>query len=224
VAIDPVEALKGECELVSQLVLGLPEEDFAKPTRLPEWNVKELLGHMTRGVDRINVFLDEPPAAAADTDSVSYWTRYDPVTDSPDTAERAKAVAAGYESGQHLAAAWDETWRRAAGRAGTVDRERPVQVSWGPALTLDEYVKTRVLEITVHRMDLESALGLKGWGTDAAISIVDEILEGLLGEEPPTELEWDALDFIDVATGRRSPTDQEREILGELADRFPLLA
>jgi uncharacterized protein (TIGR03083 family) len=222
--IDPVEALKGECELVSQLVLGLPEEDFAKPTRLPEWSVKELLGHMTRGVDRINVLLDAPPPAAADTDSISYWTRYDPVTDSPAVAERGKAVAAGFESGQQLAAAWDETWRRAAGRAATEDRSRPVEVTWGPALTLDEYVKTRVLEITVHRMDMENALGLKGWGTDAAISIVDETLEGLLGEEPPTELEWDAVDFIEVGTGRRDPTDAEREILGDLADRFPLLS
>jgi uncharacterized protein (TIGR03083 family) len=222
--IDPVEALKEECELVSQLVLGLPEEDFAKPTRLPEWNVKQLLGHLTRGVDRINAFLDAPPPPAADTDSVSYWTRSDPFTDSPAVAERGKEVAAAYESGQQLASAWDETWRRAAGRAGTEDRSRVVEVSWGPALTVDEYVKTRVLEVTVHRMDMEHALGLKGWGTDAAVSIVDEILEGLLGEQPPTELEWDAVDFIEVGTGRRRPSDQEREILGDLADRFPLIS
>ena len=84
--VDPVDALQGECELVSELVLGLPEGDFEKPTRLPEWNVKELLGHVTRGVDRINVFLDASPPAAADTDAISYWTRYDPVTDSPAVA------------------------------------------------------------------------------------------------------------------------------------------
>ena len=221
--IDPVEALHGECELVSQLVLGLPEEDFAKPTRLPAWNVKELLGHMTRGVDRINVFLDAPPPPAADADAISYWTRYDPVTDSPAVAARGKAVADEFESGQQLAAAWDETWRRATGRAATEDRSRLVEVSWGPALTLDEYAKTRVLEVTVHRMDMENALGLKGWGTDDAISIVDEVLVGLLGEEPPTELEWDAVDFIDTGTGRRDLTDAERQILGDLADRFPLI-
>jgi uncharacterized protein (TIGR03083 family) len=220
---DPVGALRGECELVSQLVLGLPEEDFGKPTRLPAWNVKELLGHMTRGVDRISVLLDAPPPPAADTDSISYWTRYDPVTDSQAVAARGKAVADGFESGQQLAAAWDETWRRAAGRAATEHRSRLVEVSWGPALTLDEYVKTRVLEITVHRMDMENALGLKGWGTDDAISIVDEVLVGLLGEEPPTELEWDAVDFIDTGTGRRDLTDSERETLGDLADRFPLI-
>jgi uncharacterized protein (TIGR03083 family) len=221
--VDTVEALHGECELVSELVLGLPEEDFARPTRLPAWNVKELLGHMMRGIERIGAYLDEPAPSAADTDAVSYWTRYDPVTDSPEVADRGKAMAAKYESGQQLAAAWDVAWRRNVGRAGTEDPSRFVQVAWGPSLTFDEYLKTRVLEITVHRMDMEDALGLKGWGTDDAISIVDEILVGLLGDEPPSELEWDAVDFIDTATGRRELTDDEREILGDLAPRFPLI-
>jgi uncharacterized protein (TIGR03083 family) len=222
--VHPVEALHGECELVSQLALGLLEEDFAKPTRLPAWSVKELLGHMTHGIERIGVYLDAPAPPAADADSVTYWTRYDPVTDSSAVADRGKAVAAKHGSGQQLAAAWDETWRRNVGRAGTEDPSRLVQVVWGPALTLEEYLKTRVLETAVHRMDMENALGLKGWGTDDAISIVDEILVGLLEDEPPTELEWDAVDFIDTGTGRRELTDQEREILGELADRFPLLS
>jgi uncharacterized protein (TIGR03083 family) len=221
--VDLLEALHQECELVSQLVLGLPEEHFAKPTRLPAWNVKELLGHMTHGIERIGVYLDAPAPPEADADALSYWTRYDPVTDSPAVADRGKAFAAKHEDGQQLAAAWDETWRRAVGRAGTEDPSRLVQVVWGPALTLHEYLKTRVLEVTVHRMDMENALGLKGWGTDDAISIVDEVLVGLLGEEPPTELEWDAVDFIDTATGRRDLTDGEREILGELTDRFPLI-
>src|SRR5207244_315103 len=52
---DPFEALRTECEEVSKKVLALSEDDFAKPTRLAAWKVKELLGHMTRGVDRIRV-------------------------------------------------------------------------------------------------------------------------------------------------------------------------
>jgi hypothetical protein len=121
-----------------------------------------------------------------------------------------------------LAAAWNEMWRQALDGAGVTDRSRLV-VTWGPHLTLDEFLKTRVLEITVHRMDMEHALGRKGWGTDLAVSIVDDILEGLLGEEPPSELEWDVVDFIETGTGRRRLTDNERALLGPLADRFPLL-
>ena len=88
---------------------------------------------------------------------------------------------------------------------------------------MDDFLKTRVLEVTVHRMDLEDALGRKGWGTDRAVSIVDDTLEGLLGEQPPSELEWDVVDFIEVGAGRRPLTEEERRILGALADRFPLI-
>jgi hypothetical protein len=121
-----------------------------------------------------------------------------------------------------LADAWDELWPRTLDTARQADRSRIV-VTWGPATTFDEYLKTRVLEITVHRMDLEDALGRKGWGTDLAVSIVDDILEGLLGEQPPSDLEWDVVDFIETGTGRRPLTASERAILGPLADRFPLL-
>jgi hypothetical protein len=88
---------------------------------------------------------------------------------------------------------------------------------------VDELLKTRVLEVTVHRMDLEEAFGKKGWGTDQAISIVDDTLEGLLEQEPPSDLEWDVIDFIEAGAGRRPLTDEERVILGPLAEKFPLL-
>ena len=53
-------------------------------------------------------------------------------------------------------------------------------------------------------MDLDHALGRKGWGTDAGVSIVDDILVGLLGKEPPDALDWDA---VDVAIPRRRASD-----------------
>ena len=219
---DPLEALREECEEVSKIVLSLSEEDFAKSTRLPAWNVKELLGHMYRDIDRTNTALSTPPPAEITADSVSYWRSYDPVHDAPAIADRAKEVAARHETGQALAEGWDEMWRRALDAASAADRSRLV-VTWGPMLTFDEFLKTRVLEITVHRMDMEDALGRKGWGTDLAVSIVDDILEGLLGEQPPSDLEWDVVDFIETGTGRRPLTAGERSVLGPLADRFPLL-
>jgi hypothetical protein len=114
-------------------------------------------------------------------------------------------------------------WREAIALAGGTDPARLVATTWGPTLRLDEYLKTRVLEVTVHRMDLEDALGRKGWGTDLAISIVDDILAALLGEDPPRDLDWDVVEFIETGCGRRPLTDREREVLGPLAEKFPLL-
>jgi hypothetical protein len=174
------------------------------------------------GVNRIKRSLSEPSPRAADTDSVAYWRSYDALKDAPVIADRATRRATEFESGRALAEAWDRLWREIVDLVDGEDRGRVVS-TWGPTLTLDELVRTRVLEVTVHRMDLEDALGKRGWGTDRAISIVDDTLQGLLGQEPPSELEWDVVDFIEVGAGRRALTDQERRILGPLADRFPLL-
>jgi uncharacterized protein (TIGR03083 family) len=225
---DPIVALREECEAVSDIVKVLDDPmDFAKPTRCPAWNVKELLGHLYRDVDRINAGLDSEPPAGATHDAVSYFRSYDSTpggAGARGVADRAKEVASRYASGRALAAAWTELWPATLDRASDADPSRVV-VTFGPALTLEEYLKTRVLEVTVHRMDLDEALGRRGWGTDTAVSIVDDLLVGLLGTEPPRSLDWDVVDFIEAGTGRRELTDAERKTLGvRLAKRFPLMS
>jgi uncharacterized protein (TIGR03083 family) len=207
---------------VSETAWGLSEEEFGRPTRCAAWNVKELLSHLYRAVDRINTALVQPEPPSAGTDSVSYWRSYGPAADAPDIADRAKELSDRYATGADLARGWDGMWREAIESASRADPGRVV-VTWQPTLRLDEFLRTRVLEVTVHRMDLDDALGRKGWGTDQAISIVDDILSGLLGEDPPRDLEWDVVEFIEAGTGRRTLTPDERRILGPLADRFPLL-
>ena len=219
---DPLEALRAECELVSKTAFVLSEEDFARPTRCLAWDVKGLLGHMYRAVERLNNALERTAPVAPDTNSISYWRGYDRLADAPDIADRALELADSYPTGRGLAEAWDQMWRGALDAVAAADRGRVV-VTWGPALTLGEFLKTRVLEITVHRMDLDAALGHKGWGTDEAVSIIDDILVGLLGQEPPDELDWDVVEFIEAGAGRRALSAEEREILGPLADRFPLI-
>jgi uncharacterized protein (TIGR03083 family) len=222
---DPLVALREECAEVSEIGRRLDDPDFARPTRCPLWNLKELLGHLYRDVDRINQALENPPPPRATHDSITYFRSYDPTprgADAVAVAERSKAVAGRYATGRDLMDAWDELWPETLDRAAKGDPSRLV-VTFGPALTLEEYLKTRVLEVTVHRMDVEDALGVRGWGTDSAVSIVDDILVGLLGTEPPRSLDWDVVDFIETGTGRRELTDDERTKLGvRLAKRFPL--
>jgi uncharacterized protein (TIGR03083 family) len=222
---DPLVALREECTEVSEIGRRLDDSDFARPTRCPLWNLKELIGHLYRDVDRINQALENPAPPTATHDSITYFRSYDPTPGGADAvrvAERSKEVAARYATGRELVDAWDELWPGTLDRAATADPSRLV-VTFGPALTFDEYLKTRVLEVTVHRMDVEDALGVRGWGTDSAVSIVDDILVGLLGTEPPRSLDWDVVDFIETGTGRRELTDDERTKLGvRLARRFPL--
>lgn len=220
-----LSALREECEEVSQFASGLAPKDFELPTRCSEWNVKELLGHIYRDVDRIKAAIAEPAPAEATHDSATYFL-YDAAEMAPGVAERAKEVAGRFPTGASLVTGWDSMWPPTLATADAelvADPERIV-TTWGPALTLEEYLRTRVLEVTVHRMDLEEAFGRKCWGTDEAVGIVDEILVDLLGKEPPHELEWDAIDFIETACGRRELTGEERSMLGvRAATKFPLI-
>jgi uncharacterized protein (TIGR03083 family) len=219
---DALKALRGECELVSEAVLSLPDEDFARPTRCTAWNVKELLGHLFRDIDRINVALSEPGPMEPNTDSVSYWRSYDPIADAPDIADRARELAAAHPTGRDLATAWHQMWPRAIEAAGRTDRSRVV-VTWGPALTLAEFLRTRVLETTIHGADLADALGRSPWATSEGIGITNEILRRLVGEDLPQELRWDGLTLMEKGSGRSELTEGERRILGGLARLFPLM-
>lgn len=218
-----VSALREECAEVSSALAEIEEKEFDGPTRCPAWNVKELLAHMHRDLDNVAVYLAEPGPPEATHDSVSYWN-YDAAKLGPGIADRAKTFAATFATAGDLTAAWNERWPQICDLAEATDAMRLV-TTWGPALSLEEYLRTRVLEIVVHHLDLEDAFGRSCWGTDEAVGIVDEILVDLLGKEPPHELEWDAIEFIERATGRKELTEQERSLLGvRAAKRFPLIS
>jgi uncharacterized protein (TIGR03083 family) len=222
-APDPLQALREECQRVSNVVLELPEGDFDRATRCSAWNVKELVAHMYRDVLRVLTGLAETAPEKADTDSVSYWRAYAPVDDAADIADRAKQIAAQHQSGRAMAEAWDDLWRRSVTLADGADRTRVVR-TWAPALMLDDLLRTRVLEITVHGTDLAAALGRPPWSTKDGMAITNATLLSLMGTDPPPELEWDDHAFMEKGTGRAPLEPGERAILGPAADRFPLIS
>jgi len=218
-----LSALREECRQVSEVVLALSEEDFGRPTRCTDWNMKELLAHMRRSMARLDTALREPAPAEAPCDPLTYWHRHAEAGSEGLISDQAREIAAGFATGLDLAGAWDETWKDAVSAAERAEPGRIVPI-YGMALELEGYLGTRVLDICVHRMDLEDALGRKCRVTDEAVAIVEQILVGLFGREPPAALGWDAVDFIETACGRRALTEEERGILGsQIAEGFPLI-
>ncbi len=220
---DALEALTAECERVSEIALALSPEDFALPTRCSPWDVKALLAHMWRDMDRIEVYVLAPSPEAPDTDSVGYWRAYDPVGDAPEISACTYEVADAFASGAELAVSFDEHWRECVTAAREEDGARLVQ-TWGPAMSFAEYLRTRVLEIVVHGLDMARALGGEPWMTGGGAAVTEEILRGLLGAAPPPALGWDVLTFIEKGTGRLPLSVDERSTLGDAASLFPLLA
>lgn len=215
--------LDGECTLVVDALGSLPEADFGKPTRCAAWDVKGLVGHLWRDLDRLATCLDLTPEPSATCDAIGYFRAYDPVADAPAIAQQSLDVAARYGSGSDAVAALDEHRSACIEGVRSLAPERLVRTRIA-TMRLDEFVKTRVLELSVHGLDLADALGVPPWLTDEGRAVTVALLEGLLGGPPPATLADDPVAFIDTGTGRRSLSDADRDALGSSAERFPLLA
>ena len=218
--------LEAECARASDALEGFPEPVYGGPTRCPPWNVKGLVGHLWRDVDRIISYAGGPgsgPAARAETDAVSYWRSYDLVVEAPLISQRSSEVADRFATGADLARSFARHWPEciAAARAmkpGDVIRTR---LTW---IRIDEFVGTRVVEATVHGLDLAEAAEMRPWPTAGGLAITRAILLALLGGPPPASLAGDDIAFIETATGRRPLEPGAREELGAAADLFPLLS
>ena len=217
---DIVFVLAGECAQVSEVVLRLSEPQFALATRCPPWDVKGLVAHLWRDIDRIASFLTEPPAGERTSDAVTYFRSYDPVVEGPGIAQRSLEVAALFADGADLARSFDDHWRACVQAARSEEPGRLLQTRL-VGIRLDDFCATRVLEVAVHGLDLADALSREPWITPAGTEVTTGILRSLLGADPPPA--WDDRAFIEIGTGRRALADEDRAPLGDLAARFPLL-
>ncbi len=175
-----LETLDGEARRSIDVVRTLPDEAFAAPTRCPPWDVRVLVGHMVRDLDRVLTYLSDAAPEAAISDAVTYFRSYDPRAEGPRITANSVEVADRYATSTELVDGFDSTLRRCLEEAG---REHPARVL-GTRLTsirLDEFVKTRILEMGVHGMDVADALGRRPWLTPAAASVVLSAPDRALG-------------------------------------------
>jgi hypothetical protein len=72
-------------------------------------------------------------------------------------------------------------------------------------------------------MDVEDATGRPESIPPGTAVIISGMLDTVLGRARPEALGWDTTEYIVAGTGRRELTTSERDVLGPLADRFPLI-
>jgi uncharacterized protein (TIGR03083 family) len=226
-----VDALVSQLRSLNGLVGSVPDEDFARATRCPGWRVAELVAHCEGMLIRLVGENAEPVAGSAQIDRVGYY-RYEPdgpreddepgKTFSEVIKERVIEEVRG-RTPRELKASLDGAIAGAIEAIDSIPGERVVKRTGHPAINFGEFVASRNLEFGVHAMDIADALGLPRQPDPDAAAIITEILEGLLSAPLPTDLGWDATTFILSGTGRRVLTEEDRRILGNLAQRFPLL-
>jgi len=214
-----VDALAREVGSVGQLLHMLKPKQWEQPTRCPPMNVRELAAHMLRGADRIQEMLDAGPVdAEPERDGITYFQS---VTVSGEIVKRAQEASASFPP--DLAKAWDLDWTKALQRARMYINEDPVLRNVYGLMRLSEYLKTRCVEVLIHHMDLDDAVGRKPHPDKEALEVVGDVLRGLLG----TDLRPAGVDdvrFALIGTGRAPLNDDERQLLGPLDAKFPLFS
>ncbi len=173
-------ALRVEAERLAAALATEPAAAFARPSPCPPWTVGDLLYHVRTGVARLSHMLAErEPSADAESlvTAAGYFSpdhRFSPATNADRIASAqhgaaglpAEAMAADFES------AWHEAW--AAVRAAPPDRV--VRTRHGDLMLLTEFLRTRVLELAVHGLDLATGLDRDPWLTPEAASAVADLV------------------------------------------------
>ncbi len=166
--------------VVSAAVASLPDEAFARATRLGTWTVAELVGHLAAAVESIARGLDRPPPPAADTDLIGYLLAMRSVA--PAVAQRAIETAAGATPADlraRLAAA-----AATAEAARDADPTRLVAMRLG-SMSLADFLVTRCIEGVIHGLDLRAATGVPEVPDPTALRVVVKAFAALLAHIAP---------------------------------------
>ncbi|MFF9472762.1 sterol carrier family protein [Streptomyces roseolus] len=207
---------------VRDAVLALPPEALDGPTRLGTWTVRELAAHITMALGAVVRGLDAPEPAARELTLLDW-----PLATAGAAAgidEDVRALDAADLPG--LYARVTEEFARALAGA---DGERLLPTRFG-AMTLDDHLVTRTVELVVHTDDLAAATGTEIPYDRQALAACTRLLADALAVKapggavevrippyavvqcvegprhtrgtPPNVVETDPLTWIRLATGR----------------------
>jgi hypothetical protein len=226
-----VEAFGAEAERLSEMVSRAEEAAFDRASPCPPWTVRELLCHVRIGVSRVPGMLGEPePSPGPVLPAADYYRpdqRFSPAVNRDRIAaaqQAAAALAAGsaclaagsacLAAGSAAARDFDQAWRDAWARIRRAPQARLVHTRHGDRMLLTEFLRTRVLELAVHGLDLASGLRWRPWMTAPAAAVVEELMlpagsvARLLHESG-----WDHATLIAKATGRLPLTSAQTTLI-----------
>lgn len=136
---------------------------WEEPSVLEGYDIGELAGHLGRGLTTVAGYLaaDAPDAGSDTVDAPTYFATaladHDPVDSDFHAAVRARSAAAAADGHAALV----ESLRAAQRELRAVDlgADRRVGVLAGTAMQLDDYLRTRLVELAIHVDDLSASVG-----------------------------------------------------------------
>jgi uncharacterized protein (TIGR03083 family) len=220
---EEIDALAAEGAKTSAFLRGLDAPEWKAPTRCPPWNVRELVVHMTMMMEGVSETAKAAPLAVEPVKNRVTWWDYDIEEDQAETLRWVEEAGARLPEGS-LYDRWHSSINRAVPAViGSLEDGDPVVQPGDNPILISEYIATRVLEITIHSMDVRDAFGLGPDPSPEGLTLTVDILERRLGSDPRA-MGFEDVDFTLLATGRRTPTAEDRKRLGSHAGMLPLLA
>lgn len=193
-----VDALAGEGAALRAQLTDLPAGSYDLPTNCPPWTLGELVVHIGSSIglptfDRAETALLDAadyyrPAERSTTEyrqhNVEAVQRYAaPIL--------ATTTAAGY-----FADSLDRTLQTLAGMT-----DDPVEVPGAGPMLFSEWLRTRLISVAAHGLDVAISLGREPWTTEPALTEMRPVFVSLLGDEPPKTM--NEQEFFEISTGRR---------------------
>lgn len=215
------EAFRVEATLLSDVMSGLADADFDRPTRCPPWAVRDLLAHVCVGAGRLLPMLAEPAPPHASLDAPGYFgaDKFGADTNAA-RIQSAQHVAAEAVSGRMLAGDLNRVSREVCAALAIVPSDRVVRTRHGDAMTVTEFLRTRVVELGVHGLDLAAALNRPPWLSTQAAAVIADVLADDHERAVREGLGWDRRMLIEKTTGRAPITDDERQAAERLGLRL----
>lgn len=213
-------AFRAECAQLTAVLSGLDDQMLELPTDCPPWTVRELMSHVETGAGRLVDMLAEPAPPRAEVDAAGYFgpAKFTQDVDSA-RIDSARAQADRTVGAADLAARFDRTWRATHDAVRAQPPGRTVRTRHGDAMTVEDFLTTRVVEVGVHGIDLALALGRTPWLTGPAAEVIVDLLCGRHVDTVPPEAGGDRLTLVARATGRHPVGPDARAALDRLGVR-----
>ena len=211
--LQSIDLLDRELRAVEEVLAGLTDEDWTRPTRLvpegdvPPWRVADLVAHIDISIGLTLALLDTVQAGQPGRDRVSFFIA-DRSQVAPVVYDYAVKHAAD-QTRESLVEQTRSTFSRSIGGIRATDRS-VIGSGFFALMTLEEWVPTRTVEAVVHGIDVTDALGRPAVATPEGIALTARILDELLARRTvagrPVDLADDEA-WVRAASGRTEHPD-----------------
>ena len=160
-------------------VLSVPDDAWSSPA-LGVWNVRDLVGHTSRALTQIENYLDAPDADGTISSAAEYFRRaLGGVTPAVHDSIAERGRQSGIDLGDDPVAAIRALADRVLARVATEPDGARCNTFVG-AMRLIDYLPTRIVELTVHSLDLTDALDAPATVRTTAVELTTNLMLDLV--------------------------------------------